>query len=107
MKKKLTCCICGKQIETMGNNPAGATDETGKIIYWDTEHVCCDKCNIENVIPGRIMRMSAQHELNNIEFKTAEEAINKLRNLESSGKITNILYNFILANWNELLKNKE
>ena len=38
------CCICGEKYEGYGNNPAPIKDY-GK---------CCDKCNIEKVIPARI-----------------------------------------------------
>lgn len=42
MKK---CCICGKEFEGWGNNP------------WPvkSEGLCCDDCNMEYVIPKRII----------------------------------------------------
>ena len=42
MKK---CCICGKEFEGWGNNP------------WPvkSEGLCCDDCNMEHVIPARII----------------------------------------------------
>lgn len=39
-----TCCICGKEIRGYGNNPYPVKNY-GK---------CCDKCNIEVVIPERL-----------------------------------------------------
>ena len=60
MKNKFTCCICGKKFEGYGNNPCGALDhKTLKPIVWDSEHVCCDDCNVTEVIPGRIYSMHA------------------------------------------------
>jgi len=41
---KYTCCICGKEAEGWGNNPAPVRDE-GR---------CCDECNIKKVVPARI-----------------------------------------------------
>lgn len=42
---KYTCCICGKEFEGWGNNPWPVGKTTEK---------CCDKCNMEVVIPARI-----------------------------------------------------
>jgi hypothetical protein len=54
----MKCCICGKEIPdgNFGNNPAGAVDETKKLITWDTEDRCCDDCNTKYVLPGRMYR---------------------------------------------------
>ena len=41
------CCICGKQFKGYGNNPAPLRDR-GR---------CCDDCNINAVIPTRILAM--------------------------------------------------
>lgn len=41
------CCICGKEFEGYGNNPAP---------YKNTG-VCCDECNARYVIPARIERL--------------------------------------------------
>ena len=41
---KNKCCICGETYEGYGNNPFPVKDY-GK---------CCDKCNLEKVIPARI-----------------------------------------------------
>lgn len=38
------CCICGEVIEGYGNNPS-PVKEKGR---------CCDKCNMEVVIPKRL-----------------------------------------------------
>ena len=45
------CCICGREFEGWGNNP------------WplETDGECCDECNMEYVIPARlIMRQTEQ-----------------------------------------------
>ena len=41
---KKTCCLCGKEFEGYGNNPA-PLKESGE---------CCDRCNAEKVIPVRL-----------------------------------------------------
>lgn len=41
------CCICGKKLEEYGNNPAPVKDDG----------LCCDKCNLEIVIPARMDMM--------------------------------------------------
>jgi len=50
----MICCICLKKIKGYGNNPYGALDYYGRPIKWDKEDRCCDECNLEHVIPGRI-----------------------------------------------------
>lgn len=39
----MKCCICGKQINNDGNNPAPVKGD-----------VCCDECNVDVVIPLRL-----------------------------------------------------
>ena len=41
------CCICGKEFEGSGNNPAP----------YKSTGVCCDECNARYVIPARIERL--------------------------------------------------
>ena len=44
------CCICGKTFNGYGNNPYPVSkDESAK---------CCDQCNLDAVIPARLMEMS-------------------------------------------------
>ena len=50
--RKRTCCICGKNFEGWGNNPAPVKDEG----------VCCDDCNATRVIPARIAQLSRRNE---------------------------------------------
>lgn len=50
------CCICGEPIQGYGNNPAPVCDDG----------VCCDKCNIEKVIPARLSSIHALEESNQI-----------------------------------------
>lgn len=52
--KYMKCCICGKEIVGYGNNPAGALDNKGNQIKWNKNDRCCDNCNIERVILGRL-----------------------------------------------------
>lgn len=54
-KYSVTCCICHAPIDGYGNNAAPLADGT-----------CCDKCNIEKVIPMRLemMKMDESKELN-------------------------------------------
>lgn len=40
------CCFCGQDCGKYGNNPAPVNN--------DPAAVCCDKCNLEIVIPARI-----------------------------------------------------
>ena len=51
----MRCCICGKKIKGCGNNPYGALHLNNKPIKWDKDDYCCDDCNEEYVIPGRIL----------------------------------------------------
>ena len=45
MKEKKTCCICGKKFTGCGNEP-WPIKQSGK---------CCDKCNMNKVVPARIL----------------------------------------------------
>lgn len=51
--EEVKCCICGKPLEGHGNNPY-PLKKTGR---------CCDKCNIEKVIPARILKENDHHEI--------------------------------------------
>ena len=50
-KEEHTCCICGKKYVGFGNNPA-PYDYSG-----DGEYRCCDRCNLNTVIPLRMLRL--------------------------------------------------
>ena len=48
-----TCCLCGKELEGYGNDPAPLKD-SGE---------CCDQCNAEKVIPARLEAVLAPGEI--------------------------------------------
>lgn len=52
----MRCCICGKKINGYGNNPCGTLKLNNKPVRWKKTDRCCDKCNIEFVIPERVQR---------------------------------------------------
>lgn len=49
--KKFKCCICGKEVEEYGNNP------------WPVKEdgICCSKCNLEKVLPARIIAIREEN----------------------------------------------
>ena len=47
-EKRDDCCICEYEIEGYGNNPTPVSKK-GR---------CCDKCNVEKVIPARLLEAS-------------------------------------------------
>ena len=54
MKPEYVCCICGKPQTGWGNNPWPVNE--------DENTRCCDRCNVDVVIPARfdhIMRRSS------------------------------------------------
>lgn len=63
MRKEVhQCCICGKEFEGFGNNPDGAVwldPKTKQPVFanFTLDERCCDECNSQFVIPGRIYRM--------------------------------------------------
>lgn len=66
----MKCCICGNEIDGLGNNPAPILDT-----HNDTEMKlrCCRECNDSLVIPIRLLRI--QHGQNPYAFgETLEEA---------------------------------
>lgn len=103
-QKKMICAICGKEIKTYGNNPQGALDDNGRIIHFDSEHVCCDECNSSRVIPGRMITMKAQQIINNLDFEASEDGIAQLRSLLSENQLDSRMYDFIIANWDDLVR---
>ena len=60
----MKCCICGEEIKEYGNNPYGALDEKGNPINWKSEDECCDKCNMQYVIPGRLLMIRRNKKFN-------------------------------------------
>jgi hypothetical protein len=54
--KPYVCCICKEDKVGYGNNP-NPVEEKGK---------CCDKCNIEIVIPKRIEELDSLLNRNNM-----------------------------------------
>jgi|GEM_PF-913033 len=48
------CCFCGKEITGWGNNPWPVITEK------DAE--CCDECNINYVIPARLLKLKRDEE---------------------------------------------
>ena len=54
------CCICNKPFTGYGNNPYP--------VCKDQEATCCDECNLNKVIPARII-LSTRRELNRYESK--------------------------------------
>lgn len=46
-EKKRTCSICGREFEGPGNNAYPVNDGT-----------CCDRCNVDVVLPARINRLT-------------------------------------------------
>ncbi len=58
----MKCCICKKEFHGYGNNPWGAAwkTESGEVELLEDfkpTEVCCDECNRQYVLPGRIYRM--------------------------------------------------
>ena len=51
------CCLCGKEFKGWGNNPYGALNQKSEPIAWKDTDCCCDDCNINIVIPGRMILM--------------------------------------------------
>lgn len=45
--EKLICCICGKEIKGEGHNAEP----------YVIDGLCCEKCNIEKVMPARIEKL--------------------------------------------------
>ena len=60
--EKKVCVICGKEYEGYGNNAQPVKD--GK---------CCDKCNLEVVIPARIKKMGIKEEVEDLDVDTKLE----------------------------------
>ena len=63
MRRRNICCICGCEIEGIGNNPDGAMwrdPDTNELVEFEPEENdrCCDNCNSRYVIPGRLYKLS-------------------------------------------------
>ena len=58
----MKCCICGNDfLDGFGHNPEGALwrDADGNLVSlaFKDEDRCCDRCNTDYVIPGRLYRL--------------------------------------------------
>ena len=49
--EKFKCSLCGKVCQGWGNNPYPLCDKD------DYESRCCDDCNMDKVIPARIVNL--------------------------------------------------
>ena len=58
----MKCCICGKEIKGYGNNPWGALNKNDELIAFDEDDRCCDECNEQYVIPGRLYLIYSKRE---------------------------------------------
>ena len=59
--KKLNCCICGREIIGIGNNPMPVVTTPGA--------KCCDTCNSQAVIPTRmdvVEKLDLLFDMNNL-----------------------------------------
>lgn len=52
----MKCCICGKEIKGIGNNPSPLKDLTGE--YFGAEDRCCNECDDAYVIPMRLAQLT-------------------------------------------------
>ena len=63
------CCICGKEFTGYGNRPHGAVwrdPQSGEIVFptFNENDRCCDRCDFDFVIPGRIYRCQVRKDGN-------------------------------------------
>ena len=62
MNKEKVCCICGKDLNSPGNN-------------FENVGVCCDECNENVVVPGRIIESKFASGLKPAELSENEKDI--------------------------------
>ena len=74
------CIICGTPVGNYGNNPYPLCDIN------DTEHKCCDLCNIQFVIPARLIYTDEEPVVNDgiiiFNSKNSEEPLESMRQRE-------------------------
>ena len=63
MENKYICCLCGKEFEGYGDNPAPVDG-----IYGNSNK-CCSNCNMTFVLPARMEALTHKFELLNKELK--------------------------------------
>ena len=63
--RRKRCCICGCQLTGTGHNPDGAIwrNAAGELesANFEPNDRCCDKCNENYVIPGRLYRINREN----------------------------------------------
>jgi len=96
MEKKIEyCSICGKPL------PDGVI---GRNNAWPVnDGTCCDECNMNTVIPARILDLNAAKVINCLDFEEVEDGIEQLRSLHTGELITDELYDHIIKNWDRLV----
>lgn len=48
-EKVFKCCLCGESFTGYGNNPYP--------VDKNSEHRCCDVCNVTKVLPARVLEL--------------------------------------------------
>lgn len=71
MSKRLTCSICGCEIEGFGNNPWP--------LWLGEDDRCCDSCNSRLVVPARIAGFGSVVENVLDESRTPTAIVDSLR----------------------------
>ncbi len=54
MEKEGKCCFCGGKYTNYGNSTWGCWSREEEMLGVGEKKRCCNKCNIEVVIPSRI-----------------------------------------------------
>lgn len=98
----MKCCICGKEFHGWGNNPTGAISEDLHIRKFKPTDVCCDECNKNSVIVGRLASSKARGILQDLRSQNSEVSETMINEAYEAGKITKSIKDFILTNIEEL-----
>ena len=75
----MKCCICGKEFEGWGNDPCP--------VVMDEDAKCCDKCDMEVVLPARIRKMRAERPKNETSRTELLRAMSTIVSAINNGEI--------------------
>ena len=88
---KQKCCICKNEFEGYGNNPHPLK----------TKGQCCDKCNLEKVVPVRLLVLKWREVICNKLYQTCGINNTIVDNETFANEIVTCLEKYALMNWGE------
>lgn len=100
----MKCCLCGKEFHGFGNNPCGAINKDLTIRQFNITDSCCNDCNMNEVIKGRLIISKAKEIFNRLNQENREHLISQIKELTEKNEISAGMQAFMIKNLDILKK---